>query len=144
MLTAAASALFAGQSDSASSNVLRSVGLDEFGLRTGGQSSASLLPRETVAGTLRSGSSSTSSGDFVALGKRISDDLYVTFEQALTGAEYYVALNYQLTRRLSVIARAGSTNALDLVYSLTFDRWSEAFEPTPERRSGRTAPRPER
>ena len=144
MLTAAASALFAGQSDSASSNVLRSVGLDEFGLRTGGQSSASLLPRETVAGTLRSGSSSASSGDFVALGKRISDDLYVTFEQALTGAEYYVALNYQLTRRISVIARAGSTNAIDLVYSLTFDRWSEAFAPEPERRRPRTAPPPTR
>jgi translocation and assembly module TamB len=57
----------------------------------------------------------------VALGKRLTDELYVTFEQALSGAEYYVALNYQLTRRLSVIARAGSTNAIDLVYSLAFD-----------------------
>jgi translocation and assembly module TamB len=120
MLTAAASALFAGQSDRASSNILRSVGLDEFGLRSG-QGPSSLLPRETVAGTLRSGTSSTATGDFVALGKRISDELYVTFEQALSGAEYYVALNYQLTRRLSVIARAGSTNALDLVYTFAFD-----------------------
>jgi translocation and assembly module TamB len=145
MLTAAASALFAGQSDSASSNVLRSLGLDEFGLRSGTQSASSLLPRETVAGTLRSGSSSAGSGDFVALGKRISDELYVTFEQALTGAEYYVALNYQLTRRLSLIARAGSTNALDLVYSLTFDRWSEAFQSEEERRAARrSTPRPER
>jgi translocation and assembly module TamB len=145
MLTAAASALFAGQSDSASSNVLRAVGLDEFGLRSGGQSSASLLPRETVAGTLRSGSSSAGTGDFVSLGKRITDELYVTFEQALTGAEYYVALNWQLTRRISVIARAGSTNALDLVYSLTFDNWSEPFAPTAERRgAGRAGPRPGR
>ena len=103
------------------SNLMRSLGIDEFGLRSGGQSSASLLPRETVAGTLRSGSSASATGDFVALGKRLTDELYVTFEQALSGAEYYVALNYQLTRRLSVIARAGSTNALDLVYSLTFD-----------------------
>ena len=44
-----------------------------------------------------------------------------SFEQALSGSDYFVALNYQLTRRLSIIARAGSTNALDLVYSLAFD-----------------------
>ena len=143
MLTAAASALFAGQSDGTSSNLMRSLGIDEFGIRSG-QPTASLLPRETVAGTLRSGSSSTASADFVALGKRINDELYVTFEQAISGAEYWVALNYQLTRRLSLIARAGSTNALDLVYTLTFDRWSEAFDPPAERASRRTTPRPER
>ena len=121
LLTAAATALFSGQSGGAGSNVLRSLGIDEFGLRSGAQSSASLLPRETVAGTLRSGGSAASTGDFVALGKRLTDELYVTFEQALSGAEFYVALNYQLTRRLSLIARAGSTNALDLVYTLAFD-----------------------
>jgi translocation and assembly module TamB len=121
MLTAAATALFAGRSDGQGSNLLRSLGIDEFGIRSGGQAAASLLPRETVAGTLRSGSSSAASTDYVALGKRINDELYVTFEQAISGAEYWVALNYQLTRRLSVIARAGSTNALDLVYTLAFD-----------------------
>jgi translocation and assembly module TamB len=120
LLTAAASALFAGQSGGAGSNLLRSLGIDEFGIRSG-QSATSLLPRESVAGTLRSGTSSTAASDFVALGKRINDDLYVTFEQAISGAEYWVALNYQLTRRISVIARAGSTSAIDLVYSLTFD-----------------------
>jgi translocation and assembly module TamB len=121
LLTAAATALFSGQSGGTGANLMRSLGIDEFGLRSGGQSSSSLLPRETVAGTLRRGSSASTSGDFVALGKRLTDELYVTFEQALSGAEFYVALNWQLTRRLSVIARAGSTNALDLVYSLSFD-----------------------
>jgi translocation and assembly module TamB len=32
-----------------------------------------------------------------------------------------VQLSYQLTRRVSVIARAGTENALDLVYSFAFD-----------------------
>jgi len=140
LLTAAATALFAGRSDdSAASNVLRSLGIDEFSLRSGSQGPSSLLPRETVAGTLRSSGSSSGSNDFVALGKRLSDDLYVTFEQALSGAEYYVALNYQLTRRLSVILRAGSTNALDLVYSLAFDSWQDLFtsQPPARRRSER-------
>ena len=123
LLSAAASALFAGQVDSASSSLMRSLGVDQITLQPG-QSSASLLPRETVAGRLRSSgvsSSNSAAADFVAVGKRINDDLYLSFEQALSGAEYFVALHYRLTRQLSVIARAGSTNALDLVYSLAFD-----------------------
>ncbi len=120
LMAAAAGALFSGQSDGAAANVFRSLGIDEFGFRSG-QSETSILPRETIAGTLRSASSGTAAGDFVALGKRINEDLYLTFEQGLSSAAYFVALNYQLTRRLSVIARAGSTTALDLVYTLSFD-----------------------
>lgn len=123
ILSAAATALFAGQVDSASAGLMRSLGIDQITLQPG-QSSASLLPRETVAGRLRSGgvsTSSTAAADFLAVGKRINEDLYLSFEQALSGAEYFVALNYRLTRQLSLIARAGSTNALDLVYSIAFD-----------------------
>lgn len=120
LLTAAASALFAGQSDSASANLMRSMGIDEISLRPG-QDSTSILPRETVAGTLRSSTGTTASSEFVAIGKRINEDLYLTFEQALSGAAYHVALSYQLSRRLSLILRTGSTNALDLVYSIAFD-----------------------
>jgi translocation and assembly module TamB len=121
LLSAAASALFAGQGDSASANLMRSLGIDQVTIHPG-QDSTSLLPRQTVAGKLRStGTSSTAVTDFVAIGKRINDDLSLSFEQALSGAEYFVALNYRLTNRLSLIARAGSTNALDLVYSFAFD-----------------------
>ena len=123
MLSAAASALFSGQADSASAGLIRSLGIDQITLQPG-QSSGSLLPRETVAGRLRSSGVSTpnaAAADFLAVGKRINDDLFLSFEQALSGAEYFVALNYRLTRQLSLIARAGSTNALDLVYSIAFD-----------------------
>lgn len=123
MLSAAASALFAGQADSASTSIMRTFGIDQIALQSG-QSSASLLPRETVAGRLRSSGMTTTSSaasDFLAVGKRINDDLFLSFEQALSGAEYFVALNYRLTRQLSLIARAGSTNALDLVYTIAFD-----------------------
>jgi translocation and assembly module TamB len=121
LLSAAATALFSGQVDQASAGLMRSLGVDQITLQPG-QSSGSLLPRETVAGRLRSGTTgSSAAADFVAVGKRINDDLYLSFEQALSGAEYFVALNYRLTRQLSLIARAGSTNALDLVYSLAFD-----------------------
>ncbi len=120
LLSAAASALLAGQSDSASTSVMRSLGIDEVSLRPG-QDSSSILPRETVAGTLRSATGTTASSDFVAIGKRLSDDLYLTFEQAISGAASYVALNYQISRRLSLIGRTGTTTALDLVYSIAFD-----------------------
>jgi translocation and assembly module TamB len=123
MLSAAASALFSGQVDSASAGLMRSLGIDQIALQPG-QSSGSLLPRETVAGRLRSSGVATSSSaaaDFLAIGKRVNDDLHLSFEQALSGAEYFVALNYRLTRQLSLIARAGSTNALDLVYSIAFE-----------------------
>jgi translocation and assembly module TamB len=120
LLSAAASALFAGQVDSASTSVMRSLGIDEISLRPG-QDSSSILPREVVAGTLRSTTGTTAASDFVAIGKRLNDDLYLTFEQAISGAASYVALNYQLSRRVSLIARAGTTTALDLVYSIAFD-----------------------
>jgi translocation and assembly module TamB len=120
ILSAAAGALFAGQIDSASTSVMRSLGIDEVSLRPG-QDSSSILPRETVAGTLRSATGTTAASDFVALGKRLNDDLYLTFEQAISGAATYVALNYQISRRLSLIGRAGTTTALDLVYSIAFD-----------------------
>ena len=120
LLSAAASALLAGQSDSASMSLMRSLGIDEVSLRPG-QDSSSILPRETVAGTLRSATGTTAPNDFVAIGKRLSDDLYLTFEQAISGAASYVALNYQISRRLSLIGRTGTTTALDLVYSFAFD-----------------------
>ncbi len=120
LLSAAASALFAGQGDNAGAGLMRSLGVDEISLRPG-QDSSSILPRETVAGTLRSATGTTAASDFVAVGKRLSDDLYLTFEQAVSGAATYVALNYQISRRFSLIGRAGTTTALDLVYSIAFD-----------------------
>ena len=120
LLSAAASALFAGQVDSSNAGLMQSLGIDEISLRPG-QDSASILPRETVAGTLRSATGTTAASDFVAIGKRLSDDLYLTFEQAVSGAASYVALNYQISRRLSLIGRTGTTTALDLVYSIAFD-----------------------
>ncbi len=120
LLSAAASALFAGQGDNASAGLVQSLGIDEISLRPG-QDSSSILPRETVAGTLRSATGTTAASDFVAIGKRLNDDLYLTFEQAISGAATYVALNYQISRRLSLIGRAGTTTALDLVYSIAFD-----------------------
>jgi translocation and assembly module TamB len=51
----------------------------------------------------------------------VNEALTISYEQALTGAANVVQLSYQLSRRLSLIARAGTENALDLVYTIAFD-----------------------
>ena len=44
----------------------------------------------------------------------------LSFEQSISGTSSVVKLTYQLTRRISVIGRAGSENALDALYSISF------------------------
>ena len=51
--------------------------------------------------------SSQLQGNVVALGKRWSDDIYISFEQAIsTTTEYLVKLDYALTERFSLRGRA--------------------------------------
>ena len=60
------------------------------------------------------------SGQVLSLGKRLGTDLFLSFEQSLGGAETLVKLSYQLSRRLSLVARGGTDNSLDLYYSFSF------------------------
>ncbi|HEU0200513.1 MAG TPA: translocation/assembly module TamB domain-containing protein [Burkholderiaceae bacterium] len=58
----------------------------------------------------------------VALGKRLSDRLYVTYEQGVGAtAENLVALDYVLTRRLSLRAEAGGSTGAGLIYRFSWD-----------------------
>jgi len=57
----------------------------------------------------------------ITLGKRLSSRAYLSFEQGLSGADSLVKINYMLTKRLSVRVQAGTTPALDLFYSFSFD-----------------------
>jgi translocation and assembly module TamB len=57
-----------------------------------------------------------------ALGKRLSDKLYVSFEQAIgTTAEYLVKLDYSLTQRVSVRGQTGTTSGVGLFYRYSWD-----------------------
>jgi translocation and assembly module TamB len=61
-------------------------------------------------------------GGFLTLGKRLSDRVYVMFEQNLSAAESVFKLNYQLSRRWSVRTESGTqTDAVDLFYTWSFD-----------------------
>ena len=58
----------------------------------------------------------------VALGKRYSDRLYFSFEQAIGATtEYLVKLDYALTRRVSLRGQTGTSSGVGLFYRYAWD-----------------------
>ena len=67
-------------------------------------------------------SSSQLAGNVVALGKRYSDDIYISFEQAIsTTTEYLVKLDYALTQRISLRGQTGTTSGVGVFYRYSWD-----------------------
>ena len=73
-----------------------------------------------VGGGSRSDSGATTSGRVLTLGKRLSATTTISFEQSLSGVAQIVKLTHQLTRSLPVVGRAGTDNAVDLQWSMSF------------------------
>lgn len=92
---AAAALLNPGQSDG---GIAGRFGLDSIGMR-----------RDTVAGQI------------VTVGKRITDDLYVVYEQGTGAAAQALKLEYNLGRRWLVRAEAGTTSAIGVFFRWAFD-----------------------
>ncbi|MDQ2641237.1 MAG: translocation/assembly module TamB domain-containing protein [Pseudomonadota bacterium] len=57
----------------------------------------------------------------LSIGKRISDELYVTYEAGLSGAASTLYVFYDLTRRLTLRGETGEASALDLIYTIDYD-----------------------
>jgi translocation and assembly module TamB len=58
---------------------------------------------------------------FLTLGKRISDRLYVVFEQGLGAAESLLRLEYTLTRRIVLRLQAGEPTSVGVFYRRAWD-----------------------
>ncbi|QEI08328.1 hypothetical protein FXN63_22680 [Pigmentiphaga aceris] len=98
----------------------RQLGVDELGIRSGNVgSSRGLLPERTVAGDSTSSTSDLAT-EFFIVGKRISDNVYASYEQALAGREGVIRLSYQISRRLQLVGRGGTINGVDLMYTVLF------------------------
>ena len=69
----------------------------------------------------QSGSAAAAQQEVVTLGKRIGSRLFVSYEQGVRGLFNLLRIQYALSRRLSVRAQSGSDNAVDLLYSYSFD-----------------------
>ena len=104
VLQQAARALLTGNQDMADSELAKTFGLDEVGFQG-----------ETTAAD-----GSTTEAAFT-LGKRLSDDLYLSYEHSLSSAMSTVSMFYDLSRHLTLRARAGTENAVDLIFTVQYD-----------------------
>jgi translocation and assembly module TamB len=100
LLQAAASALIGrGSTIPVTQRIARQLGLDELSLKGGGQAS----------------------GQVVAFGKRLSDKLYVEYQQGLAATSTVLRFSYALTRSLSVRLETGLTNSLGFYFTRSYD-----------------------
>lgn len=90
------------------------------GALDGGLASALGLDALSFTGESSNADGSTTAGA-LTLGKRIADNLYLSYERSLAGTLNTVSIFYDVTRRVTVRARAGSENAVDLIFTLSYD-----------------------
>ncbi|MEN9843651.1 MAG: hypothetical protein RLZZ612_1480 [Pseudomonadota bacterium] len=99
----AALALLGSRAQDSQGGLASALGLDELSL-----------------GSTQNGNSGSSTAA-LTVGKRISDRVYVAYEQSLGGAMGALSLFYDLSRRLTLRAQTGQHNALDVVYTRTHE-----------------------
>ena len=100
LLQQAAMALLGGQG-SGSGNTAQRLGLDEVGFKGPNGDDAS--------------------GAAITLGKRLSSQLYVTYEQSLTSAIGAIYIFYDLSKRLTLRGQTGTQSAVDIIYTVDKD-----------------------
>ncbi len=126
LLLSAATAILGGSSDSLPRQIAQGLGFDQLTVSSGSLGgNQSSLPTTTAAGLTTSpgsgGSPANLNSQIVTFGKRLSANAYVSYEQSLAGASSVVKLTYNLSRRISIIGRAGTDNSIDLSYVFSFN-----------------------
>ncbi|WP_372659231.1 translocation/assembly module TamB domain-containing protein, partial [Hydrogenophaga sp.] len=104
VLQQAALALLARNGGQLDGGFAQAFGLDELGVRG--------------EGTNADGSTTAAA---LTLGKQLSSKLYLSYERSLAGTVGTVSMFYDVSRRLTVRARAGEENAIDLIFTLRYD-----------------------
>ncbi|MCW0208922.1 MAG: translocation/assembly module TamB domain-containing protein, partial [Achromobacter sp.] len=57
----------------------------------------------------------------LTLGKRLSEDLYVTYERSLSGVLGTLYIFYDLSKHLTLRGQTGIQSAVDLIYTVRYD-----------------------
>jgi translocation and assembly module TamB len=115
-LVAAANAILGRTSPAG--DIARRFGFDEVKIgRTDTASALGTLPQSTVAGK----TGSASAAEVVTVGKRLTKDIYVVYEQGLADAEGALRITWQITQKMQVLLRAGYLPGVDAVYRWTFE-----------------------
>ena len=130
LLLTAAAAIFGDEDESTTRKIAKSIGIDDLSLSTGSLTAAdsravgskvAIAPGADASANVIGSDDPLLSQRIVSLGKRFSDRVYLSFDQSVTTAASILKLNYQYSRRLSFIARAGADNAVDVLYQFSFD-----------------------
>ena len=117
-LMSAASAIFGSDSGGGlPANIAHRLGLEGLSFGTTGNSPESSLPLQTVAGSI----TSVPADQVFSVGKRLSPNIVLSIERSLTDASNGLKLTWHLTRRFSIIGRAGNDTAIDGQYTFSFD-----------------------
>ncbi len=123
ILVAAAQTIFGGQDGGLLSKLQQGLGIDEFGVSSGQIGGLSRMPTSRVASSTGFGSNSqTVNGQIVSVGKRLSSNALLSYEQSLNTTESIVKLTVNLNRQFSVVGSAGSESALDFFWHYNFGR----------------------
>ena len=123
ILLAAAQTLMGGQGGGVLQSLQKGLGIDEVGVTTGQIGGYGNLPTSQVASSSGFGrGGQTVNGQIVSVGKRLSADAVLSYQQSLNTAESIVKLTYALSRQFSLIGRAGSDNAVDLMWHRSFGK----------------------
>lgn len=130
LLLTAAAAIFGDEEDSTTRKIARSIGIDDLSLSTGSLTAAdsravgskvAVAPGADNSANILGADDPLLSQRIISLGKRFSDEIYLSFDQSVTTAASILKLNYQYSRQLSFIARTGADNAVDVLYQFSFD-----------------------
>jgi translocation and assembly module TamB len=106
-LQAAAATLFGRGRMPIGTSIAQSIGLDDIAIQGG-------------RGTSTAGASGAA-GQVIAVGKRLSDNLYIVFEQGLSVANNALKIEYALTRSITLRAEAGLISGVGIHYRRSFE-----------------------
>ncbi|HZX30118.1 MAG TPA: translocation/assembly module TamB domain-containing protein, partial [Rhodocyclaceae bacterium] len=125
LLNAASGLLGRESSGSVVQQLQRRLGIEDFGVRQGqlGDPGGRQATSRVASSSGFSGTTPATTGSqIVSVSKRLSANAVLSYEQALGRTENIVKLTVNLSRRLSVVGRAGSDNAIDLFYTFSFGK----------------------
>jgi translocation and assembly module TamB len=116
LLAGAANALL-GQDTLPASKIIGGLGIDDVRIGRDDGGNLGALPESTVAGK----TGTASAAEVLTVGKRLTDDIYVSYRQGLADAEGSLRVAWQFTKSLQLILQAGNRPGLDAVYRFTLD-----------------------
>lgn len=120
LLMTAANGLLGDSSGGIISQIKSGIGIDEFAIKKGdlGQNN-NRRPSSKIVGSSQD-NTATTGNQFLTIGKNLSSNTKIIYEQSLEQADSVVRIFRKFGRNFSVAVTAGSDDALDIFYNLIF------------------------